>query len=160
MTQDFLSQYPCGLYRTTAPLPDHEDQVPAERLIQFHNHSEQGPPLVLLPRVNQHNRWTFRPKGFLISDLGFIKTLKHLPAEGLYSLHKHVHIGTANVLPDNSLVQLGYNRKGDGILFVAEFLGRTIQFADSGYRIPDELFDILVEVNFKVPIPQDPHALH
>ena len=160
MTQDFLSQYPCGLYRTTAPLPNHEEQVPAARLVQFHNHSEQGPPLVLLPRVNQHNRWSFRPKGFLIRDLAYIKTLKSLLPEGLYSLSKHIHIGTTTVLNERSLVQMGYNREGEGILFVAEFLGRTIQFSDSGYKIPDELLVILEEVNFQVPVPRDPHALH
>ena len=42
---------PCGLYRTTKPLPDHEKDVPADVLVYFHNHSDSGLPVVVVAAI-------------------------------------------------------------------------------------------------------------
>ena len=39
----------CGLYRTTKPLPDHEDEIGENTLVYFHNHSDSGLPVVVAP---------------------------------------------------------------------------------------------------------------
>ena len=144
----------CGIYRTQVPLTGKEDRVPAGCLVMFHNHSEQGPPLVLLPASNTNNRWTFHERGYLIEDQDFVDQLHGLPAEGLYVLREHVHISKEEMVPDKSLVQLGYNRDGQPILFVARFEGNTIRFPERGYRFNDEkVFDLLDPVAFRSPKP-------
>src|SRR5690554_7002346 len=79
---------PCGLFRTTEALEGKEQWVRAGMLVYFHNHSQQGPPLVLLPSENQDNRWIFHEKGYLIRDLGYSETLEALKPEGLYILEE------------------------------------------------------------------------
>jgi len=66
---------PCGLYKTTEPLPNKEEWVREDLLVYFHNHSQQGPPLLLLPASNAHNRWSFHEKGYLVRDPSFVSTL-------------------------------------------------------------------------------------
>ena len=124
---------PCGLYRTTAPMPGRSEQVPAGRLVYMHNHSQQGPPLVLLPARNVHNRWIFHDRGYLVRDLAYLDTLRSLPAEGFYVLVEHLHV-TGAVLPERSLVQLGYDLAGRPILFPARRVENTIVFPDRGFR--------------------------
>ena len=42
----------CGLYKTTKPLPEHEAEVAAGALVYFHNHSDSGLPVVIVPEHN------------------------------------------------------------------------------------------------------------
>lgn len=145
---------PCGLYRTTLPLTDREEQVSARRLVYFHNHSEEGPPLLLLPRENTANRWAFHDRGYLVRDADWLVTLVPLPAEGLYVLQGHFHPPGGPVVQEKTLLQLGYNVAGDPILFVPTFEGNVIRFPASGYRF--ETLDILRDLTpaaFIVPRP-------
>ena len=125
---------PCGLYRTTVPLPGREEAVPVGRLVYFHNHSDEGPPLVLLPASNTHNRWTFHDRGYLASDPDYPATLEPLPKEGLYVMRSHFHPGEGVVVAERTLVQLGYNPAGDPILFVPVVEDNAIRFPSTGYR--------------------------
>lgn len=124
----------CGLYRTTTALPGREDAVPAGRLVYYHNHSDEGPPLVLLPAANAHNRWTFQERGYLASDPDYPATLEPLPKEGLYVMRSHFHPTGGVVVAERTLVQLGYNTAGDPILFVPVVEGNAIRFPATGYR--------------------------
>ena len=156
------TEYQCGIYRTTIPLFDdkNKEQVGSNKVVFFHNHSEQGAPILLLPRENRHNRWSFHERGFLILDVAYLESLQKLPIEGLYILKQHIHVGTAQVLRERSLVQVGYNSKGEGILFLAEFIENTIQFPTTGYKIKDSLFSILENVHFFVPAPHSLDEMH
>ena len=142
---------PCGLYQTTEPLPGKEEWVRENLLVYFHNHSQQGPPLVLLPASNSHNRWTFHDKGYLIREPEYVESLVALKPEGVYTLSEAIYLSHEEMIPDHTLVQLGYNRSADPILCLAEFEKSTIQFPTSGLKCTLEIFELLEEVNFRVP---------
>ena len=142
---------PCGLYRTTEPLPGKEQWVRAGLLVFFHNHSQQGPPLLLLPSENRHNQWHFHEKGYLIRDPEFVDTLEPLIHEGLYVLDEPIYLSRDEFIPEDTLVQLGYNRSANPILFLGQFEDNTIYFPDNGLKCTHEIFELLDEVSFRVP---------
>ncbi len=145
----------CGLYRTGITLPGSEDQVQAQSLVFFHNHSEQGSPLVLLPHANENNRWTFHERGYLVESQPFIDELVPLISEGYYILSVHVHVGKDDMIPERSLVQVGYNRKAEPLMFVGRFEGNSIAFPVRGYRFESlDLFEQLEPAGFMVPKPK------
>ncbi|WP_230467592.1 hypothetical protein [Lujinxingia vulgaris] len=146
-----VSLPPCGLYRTTEALPGKEQWVRENLLVYFHNHSQQGPPLLLLPAANAHNRWSFHEKGYLIREPAYVSTLTPLKPEGLYVLGERIHISRDEFIPEATLVQLGYTRGADPILFLARFEGSGIQFPSSGLKCTSEIFGLLDEVNFRTP---------
>ncbi len=112
----------CGLYRTTAPLPGRGDKVPEGRLVYYHDHSQEGEPLILLPEANKDNRWSFQQRGYLVKDREYPATLEPLLAEGFYILRSTLRQGSS-AIPARSLVQLGYNRNAVPILFVGRRVG-------------------------------------
>lgn len=149
-------------------MPGHEEQVPADALVYFHNHSDQGEPLLLLPASNRHNVWTFHDRGYLVRDAQWMAELESLRAEGLYRLGEHLHAGETN-LPAKTLVQLGYNRHGDPIVFAARRVDNTIVFPERGLRFQNrQILQTLLPADFvvvtpaKTPAPptSDPKVLH
>ena len=142
---------PCGLYKTTIPLGGKEEWVRENLLVYFHNHSQQGPPLVLLPASNTNNRWTFHDKGYLIRDEGYVDSIVPVMPEGYYTLTEAIYLSHEEMIPDQTLVQLGYNRSADPILFLAEFQPSSITFPASGLKCTLEIFDLLEPVAFRVP---------
>lgn len=131
----------CGLYRTTRAL---SPEVPAGVLVNFHNHSERGGPVVHLPVFSTNNRWQWDSEGKPIHDLSDLEGLKPLPAEGYYVVTRDVHFEAAK-WPAQSLVQLGYDRKGHAILFLAQrrfhLAENTLFFAERG--VPFDHLDAL-----------------
>ena len=143
---------PCGLYRTGMALVGQEDNVPSGVLVMFHNHSDQGPPIVLPPQSNEYNCWTFHQKGWSVQDPGFLKALIPLKPEGLYSLKGELFIDRNQRLSEKTLIQLGYNRNGDTILFVGEFVQNSIHFPNKGFRFPNpKVQEHLQSVTFNIP---------
>jgi len=143
---------PCGLYRTTEPLPEREDKVAAERLVFYHNHSEQGPPLVLTPHANEHNVWQFHEKGWLVQATEWPETLQPLLPEGYYLVRRDMRLAQeAETLPARTLVQLGYDRQARPIVFPARFEGNTISFPEQGFGFSDEVFGNLEPAPFRAP---------
>ncbi len=154
----------CGLYRTGVSLSGAEEAVPGGVLVFFHNHSDQGPPLLLLPSENSNNRWVFQKHGRHVEDPGFLRELVPLKEQGLYVISgSHLHVSREEILAERTLVQLGYNRKGDSILFVGRFADNTIEFPTSGYRFESVgVQEHLAKVNFSVPTrtPAEQRTLH
>lgn len=148
---------PCGLYRTREPLPGKEEWVRENLLVYFHNHSQQGPPLLLLPASNTQNRWTFHDKGYLIRTPEFVDTLVQLKPEGYYVLSEPIYLSHDEMIPEQTLVQLGYNRSADPILFLADFESNAIHFPTNGLKCTLEIFDLLDSVSFRVPEFRDMH---
>ena len=148
---------PCGLYKTQQGLPGKEEWVRDNLLVYFHNHSQQGPPLLLLPSVNHANRWAFHDKGYLVRDAEFVETLQPLKPEGYYVLDDPIYLSHEEMIPEGTLVQLGYPRAGDPILFLAEFEENVITFPTSGLKCTSEIFELLREVNFRAPFFKDMH---
>jgi len=156
------SQLPnCGLYQTGAALPGNEEGVPAGILVYFHNHSDQGPAMVLTPHDNEHNRWRFHERGWSVEEPDFIEAMVPLKPEGLYVNSEHIHISREEIIPERMLIQLGYNRGGDSILFVGRFEANTIAFPSQGYSFttPD-IQSSLESVGFNVPRPKPPADVH
>ncbi len=141
---------PCGLYRTSKALEGHAEQFPEGLLVYFHNHSDSGLPQVLAPDHNVHNRWHFHGPGVEFRALSWADTLVAVPSEGFYSLRRELTFEGGS-WPKGALVQLGYNRNADAILFIAQVRGHLEEndlfFADKGVGIRREQLSILEPVS-------------
>ncbi|HEX9295538.1 MAG TPA: hypothetical protein VF881_06875 [Polyangiaceae bacterium] len=139
----------CGLYRTTKPLSGHEEQVPAGLLVYFHNHSDSGLPQVLSPDHNVHNRWHFHGPGIEFRGLSWADSLMKMPLEGFYLLKRELGFEGGS-WPKAALVQLGYTRNADPILFIAQVRSKLdendLWFSERGVGIPREQLSILEPV--------------
>jgi hypothetical protein len=128
----------CGLYRTTRPLPEHEEAVPAGVLVYFHNHSDSGLPVVIAPDHNVLNRWHFHGTGIPFRGLSYADSLERIPEEGFYMLRKPLEFEGGS-WPKATLVQLGYTRTGEPILFIAQqrstLQENDLWFSDRGVGI-------------------------
>lgn len=149
---------PCGLYKTTESLAGKEQWVREDLLVYFHNHSEQGPPLLLLPASNENNRWSFHDKGYLIRDLPYVETLVELEDEGFFILTEPLYLSDDEFIPEETLVELGYNRSAEPILFMGTFEDNAIVFPESGLKCTREVFEMLEPAPFRVP--NAPTSMH
>lgn len=137
------------MYRTVRPIAGLE----AGLLVYFHNHSQEGPPIVLLPENNQHNRWTFSKKGSLVVDDDPTPALQSLKAEGFYRLREHFHPDAERVVAKGALAQLGYNRAAEPILFFPS-IGETdnsLVFPEKGMKVPREVYELLESLDTRGP---------
>jgi hypothetical protein len=136
----------CGLYRTTKPLPDNEQAVPAGVLVYFHNHSDSGLPVVITPDHNIMNRWHFHGAGIPFRGLSWADSLTKLPGEGFYMLRKQLDWDGGS-WPKGTLVQLGYTRTADPILFIAQVRAQLDEndlfFSDKGVGVSRDQLAIL-----------------
>jgi hypothetical protein len=125
---------PCGLYRTTRPL----GELPAGRLVSFHNHGDPGPG-VYLPKGWSMNRAEWHAQGHTTDDAGWTATLAPLPAEGLYSVASAFTCCEKQCVrfEPNQLVQLGYDGEGTPLLFVPEWTARGLGFPERGTRLDE-----------------------
>ena len=126
---------PCGLYRTTRAL----DDIPAGRLVSFHNHGEPGPG-VYLPKSWALNRVEWQPKGHVVPGPEWSATLAPLPSEGLYVVREAFHCCEKKCVHFHAqhLVQLGYDAEGTPILFVPEWTARGLGFPERGTRLDSD----------------------
>jgi hypothetical protein len=136
----------CGLYRTTKALPEHEGEIPAGILVYFHNHSDSGLPVVMAPEHNVHNRWHFHGAGRPFRGMSWAESLVKLPGEGFYSLRKAMSF-EGGEWPKGALVQLGYNKNADPILFIGQVRAQLdendLWFSDRGVSITREQLALL-----------------
>ncbi|MDP9035325.1 MAG: hypothetical protein M3O50_11000 [Myxococcota bacterium] len=152
----------CGLYRTTKPLPEHEEEVPSGALVYFHNHSDSGLPVVVAPDHNVHNRWHFHGGGLPFRGLSWADSLVKLPAEGFYMLRK-VLTFEGGEWPKGALVQLGYTKNGDPIVFIAQVRAQLAEndlfFNDRGVGVTREQLSMLEPLKvFVEPAPEGAHT--
>ncbi|MEM9492900.1 MAG: hypothetical protein AAGC55_27370 [Myxococcota bacterium] len=167
---DSAANLSCGLYKTIAPLPDREDEVAAGLLVYFHNHSVQGPPLLLLPWRNVNNKWQFHERGYLITDAAYLATLEALRREGFYRLREPFHPKVDQIVDHNALVQLGYNRQAEPILFFPTLhpTANSLVFPNKGVKIALSVCELLEPIDLRgphtpeptVPVPDDPPTYH
>lgn len=136
---------PCGLYKTTGPIQIDESRIKEGLLVSFHNHSDQGPPIILLPEKNVHNRWTFQNRGYLIKDKSLMHSLKPLKAEGLYRVRESFQPNNTQLVSKNALVQLGYTAKAEPIIFLPQPVSEenAFSFPAKGLKIPDPIYKLL-----------------
>lgn len=129
-----MSHPRCGLYRTTQALAD----VPAGRLVFFHDHGDPGPG-VYLPKSWSLNRAEWHPKGHVVAE-AWSATLEALPTEGLYMVREAFHCCEKRCVHFHAsqLVQLGYDAEATPILFVPEWTSRGLGFPERGTRLDRE----------------------
>src|SRR6266478_319776 len=108
----------CGLYRTTKPLADHD----------------------------VHNRWHFHGPGVEFRGLSWADSLVKVPLEGFYLLKRELTFEGGS-WPKGALVQLGYTRNADPILFIAQVRTKLDEndlfFSDRGVGVSREQMSIL-----------------
>lgn len=73
--------------------------------------------------------------------------MKRLPSEGFYTLPEAINLENGGRWLKNAIVQLGYNPKGQGIIFVAErhdgVEENVLKFSDRGMLVNDDLLERL-----------------
>ncbi|MEM9072256.1 MAG: hypothetical protein AAGE52_27360 [Myxococcota bacterium] len=130
-----------GLYRTTIPHPLEAAQIPAGRLVYVGR--QGGSPFVVVPHHNEQNRWFWQEPTTPLGDDDWNASLLRLPSEGFYTLPRTLEFDAGGKWLKNAIVQLGYDRTGSGIIFVAERYHNSednaLFFSDRGHRIEDDL---------------------
>jgi len=156
-----VSDRSCGLYRTGQALTAAPDLVPEGTLVFFHNHSEQGVPVVMLPGTNTDNVWSFGSDGHPAQDDAFLNALIPLLPEGFYVASEDFTLPRGRSIREQTLVQLGYNRLGTPIVFLPERLSNSLAFPARGFRADGlDLDTLLWPVSIPEPEPQEPRVLH
>jgi hypothetical protein len=138
-----------GLYRTTKAYPGHEDDIPANTLVYVGDPpGGEGLRFVVRPGANRKNQWFWGEPTIPLRSTIWAQTLKKIPSEGFYTLPEDLHLDGGGVWRRNAIVQLGYNGKGQGIVFVGERHDvdekNLLQFSDKGLMVDDDLLFRLV----------------
>ena len=147
---------PCGLYRTRTTV----GEIPAGRLVFFHNHGNPGPG-VYLPSGWKNNRVQLQPQGTTVDDPQLIAQLEPLPPEGFYRVTEAFYCCEKQCrrFEAELLVQLGYNGEGHGILFVPELVDGMLAVPQSGALIDSARFSKLKLLTVKV-VSREQNAVH
>jgi hypothetical protein len=151
----------CGLYRTSKPLPEHEETFPVGTLVYFHNHSDSGLPVVIAPEHNILNQWHFHGGGTPFRGLSWADSLVKMPEQGFYWLRKQLDF-EGGTWPKGALVQLGYTKTGDPILFIAQQRAvrteNSLWFSERGVPLARERLSLLEAVSvFNEPAGEGGH---
>ncbi len=137
-----------GLYRTTQPYPGQETELPAPALVYVGQREDNDLPFVVRPAQNHRNEWYWTEPVIALRSPTWAKTLVPLPGEGFYVLPEDFAPGEGVRWPRNALVQLGYNARAQGILFLAERHAgdsrNVLAFSERGVGINDALLRRLV----------------
>ncbi|MEZ4224942.1 MAG: hypothetical protein R3B13_28575 [Polyangiaceae bacterium] len=137
-----------GLYRTTQPMPGHEETFPAGVLVYVGQPQNGGVKFVVRPGQNRNNRWFWGEPTTPLRSPSWAKTLRALPSEGYYNLPDSIDFEGGGRWLKNAIVQLGYNEEGRGIIFVAEQRDgageNALFFSDRGMMVDDAMLERLV----------------
>lgn len=139
---------PCGLYRMTQPL---DRRLKAPQLVYFHNHGEPGPGIY--PAVSwSRNKAVFAEQGLTV-DADFARDLLPLPPEGFYRVRESFTCCEKNcrTFEVETLVQLGYDGAGNGILFVPTWSADGLVFPERGTRLSDDRLARLAPLKVVIP---------
>jgi len=133
-TQQNTGLPPCGVYKTTVQL----GEVPANRLIYFHNHGNPGAG-VYQPSTWRGNRARFHEKGTTLAKPELAFTLKALAAEGFYRVAEAFFCCDKECrrYEADMLVQLGYDQEATPILFTPEIIDGEMKVPEMGTRIDE-----------------------
>ncbi|MCC6644496.1 MAG: hypothetical protein IT374_02865 [Polyangiaceae bacterium] len=140
-----------GLYRTTRALAGEERALGPERLV----FALPRPPRVdiFLPERSLHNRWRFPGPPFAVHDAEWLASLSPLRPQGHYVLAREVRFD-GGAWPARALVQLGYSRLAEPMIFLAQLRGErrdnALHFGDEGVALSDPDLDALLPVTLFV----------
>jgi hypothetical protein len=107
------------------------------------------------------NRWHFHGSGIPFRGLSWADSLVKLPQEGFYMLRKGLDFEGGS-WPKGTLVQLGYTKAADPILFIAQQRAQMDEndlfFSDKGVGISREQLAVLEPLS--VFVEQAPEGGH
>jgi hypothetical protein len=136
-----------GLYRTTQPMPGHEETFPTDALVFVGTSANGGGKFVVRPGSNRRNRWFWGDPTTPLRSPTWARTLKQLPAEGFYTLPETLEFEGGGRWLKNALVELGYNEQGRGIIFVGQWkedgTENVLHFSQRGMVVNDSLLSRL-----------------
>ncbi|MBI5517697.1 MAG: hypothetical protein HY909_28255 [Deltaproteobacteria bacterium] len=123
---------PCGLYRTTTRL----GQLPAGRLVYFHNHGEPAPG-VYVPESWTQNRVNFSREGIPIPGAWWASTLDPVAPEGFYRVREEFHCceKRCRTFVVDQLVQLAYTAEAEPLVFLPEIIDNQFVLPEEGNKI-------------------------
>ena len=137
-----------GLYRTTQALPGHEEAIPTDALVYVGQSNNGGGKFVVRPGNNRRNRWFWGDPTTPLRSPTWARTLKALPAEGFYTLPETLDFEGGGRWLKNALVELGYDERGRGIIFVGQWRDdgteNALFFSQRGMIIDDRLLAKLI----------------
>lgn len=145
------SIYQPGIYKTTKALPEHEPTIQPGMLILIRTDGDFAPASVLTPVQNIQNQWRFQMPGIKVPtrDYGWADSLVKLPHEGFYRLTREFTFGDKGKWIENAIVQLGYTRKAEPILFIAQrrspLTSNELWFSDKGVKIESDQVDEMLQ---------------
>ena len=133
---------PCGVYRTGLALGD---EVPAGRLVYFHNHGDPGPG-VYLPANWTANRARWVEQGHTIPSPAWAASLVPLPVEGFYRVREPFACcrKKCREYEADLLVQLGYDGNAQPLLFVPEWTSAGLALPELGVALDADRLTRLV----------------
>lgn len=152
---------PCGVYQTTVQI----GEVPAGRLVYFHNHGDPGPG-IYTPHDWQGNKARFHQRGYTLpSPDDATRVLRPLAAEGFYRVVTEFFCCEKQCrrFEADSLVQLGYDGDATPILFTPEFLDGVVALPERGIQVDRDRVEKLARLKVAVgegPAEDDPDRLH
>ena len=142
--------YQPGIYKTTKFLPGNEAEIAPNMLVLIRTDGEFAPASVLKPIRNENNVWRFGMPGIHIpaTSLNWGETLVKVPHEGFYRLTREHSFGDEGKWLKNAIVQLGYTRSGEPILFIAQrrnpLVSNDLHFSDRGVKMTlEEVADLI-----------------
>lgn len=144
-------EYKPGIYKTTKFLPSHESEIGPDQLVLIRTDGEFAPASVLKPVANKHNQWQFQMPGIKIpgNSLNWGDTLVKLPHEGFYRLLQEKTFEGGGRWLVNAIVQLGYTRLAEPILFIAQrrspLSSNDLFFSDKGVKVELDALDTMIE---------------
>ena len=101
--------------------------------------------------MNENNQWRFSMPGTKIpaASLNWFETLQKIPHEGFYRLTEEFTFGDEGKWLKNAIVQLGYTKAGEPILFIAQrrtpLVSNDLWFSDKGVKIELEQAESMLE---------------
>lgn len=133
----------CGIYKTTETIA----AVSAGHLVYFHNHGNPGPG-IYLPESWKMNRAVFHQNGYPLPDDAAAQTLTPLAPEGMYRTADELTCCDKRCMtfPREMLVQLGYNRHAEPILFRPVWSDSGLLLPERGQRVQDDRIARLVRL--------------
>jgi len=142
--------YEPGIYKSSEYLPGHEAQVGPDQLVLIRTDGEFAPASVLLPIRNENNQWRFQMPGIKIppTSQSWGESLVKLRHEGFFRLTREFTFGESGKWIENAIVQLGYTKKAEPILFIAQrrnpITNNELWFSDKGVKIELGAVDTLL----------------
>lgn len=128
-----------GLHRTTRALEGEERSVPLDRLVFLLPRAAHVD--LFVPERGAHNRWHFPGPPFVVRDTVWLDSLVPLRPQGHYFLSSPLAFD-GGTWPARALVQLGYSRLGEPMLFLAQLRAErrdnVLQFGGEGVRVNDD----------------------